>query len=49
MYKSYLATLTASTILLLVSFGGQSKEIKVVTELLEPYQIKKPDGTLGGF
>lgn len=48
-YKNYLATLTASTFLLLVSFGCQSKEIKVVTEFLEPYQIKNSDGTLGGF
>ena len=49
MYKSYITTLTAITFLLLASFCAQSKEIKVVTELLEPYQIKKPDGSLGGF
>ena len=24
-------------------------QIEVVTELLEPYQIENPDGTLGGF
>jgi polar amino acid transport system substrate-binding protein len=49
MNKSYIITLTISTFLLLASFCGQSTEIKVVTEFLEPYQIKKPDGTLGGF
>jgi len=48
-YKSYLATFTLSTFLLLISFNVQSKEIKVVTEFLEPYQIKNPDGSLGGF
>lgn len=48
-YKSYLATFTVSIFLLLISFSAQSKEIKVVTEFLEPYQIKNPDGSLGGF
>jgi len=48
-YKSYLATSTVSIFLLLISFYAQSKEIKVVTELLEPYQIENPDGSLGGF
>jgi polar amino acid transport system substrate-binding protein len=48
-YKSYLATFTLSIFLLLISFNVQSKEIKVVTEFLEPYQIKNPDGSLGGF
>jgi polar amino acid transport system substrate-binding protein len=49
MYKNYITTLIVSTFLLFASFCGQSKEIKVVTELLEPYQIKNPDGSLGGF
>ena len=48
-FRNNLLTLIASTFLLLTSFGGQSKEINVVTEFLEPYQIKNPDGTLGGF
>jgi polar amino acid transport system substrate-binding protein len=47
--KNHLVTLAASGFLLLAPFSGQSKEIKVVTEFLEPYQIKNPDGTLGGF
>jgi polar amino acid transport system substrate-binding protein len=49
MNKDFLATLTVSVFLLLVPLYGQSKEIKVVTEFLEPYQIKNPDGSLGGF
>jgi polar amino acid transport system substrate-binding protein len=48
-YKNYLATLIVSIFLILISFGSQSKEIEVVTEFLEPYQIKNPDGSLGGF
>lgn len=48
-FKNYLAMLLLSTLLVLVSFAGQTQEIKVVTEYLEPYQIKKPDGGLGGF
>jgi polar amino acid transport system substrate-binding protein len=48
-YKNYLATFIVSAFLILISFGNQSQEIEVVTELLEPYQIKNPDGSLGGF
>jgi polar amino acid transport system substrate-binding protein len=48
-YKNYLATFLVSAFLILISFGSQSKEIEVVTEFLEPYQIKNPDGSLGGF
>jgi len=38
-----------STLLFLMSFTGQTQEIKVVTEYLEPYQIQNPDGSLSGF
>jgi polar amino acid transport system substrate-binding protein len=48
-YKNYLATFIVSAFLILISFDSQSKEIEVVTEFLEPYQIKNPDGSLGGF
>jgi len=36
-------------LLLFITFNAQSDEIKVVTEYLEPYQIKNADGSLGGF
>lgn len=41
--------LTITFFLLLVSFNGKTEVIEVVTEFLEPYQIKNPDGSLGGF
>jgi polar amino acid transport system substrate-binding protein len=48
-YKKILATITVSTLFCFTSFFGQTEEIQVVTELLEPYQILNPDGSLGGF
>jgi polar amino acid transport system substrate-binding protein len=48
-YKNYLAILIVNTLLLFVSLYGQTEEIKVVTELLEPYQIQHADGSIGGF
>lgn len=33
----------------LSSFASDEKKIEVVTEYLEPYQFKKPDGSLSGF
>jgi polar amino acid transport system substrate-binding protein len=47
--NNYLTILTISFFFLLVAFNGKTEVIKVVTELLEPYQIKNPDGSLGGF
>lgn len=43
-----LITLT-SILFFFVSASGQTVEIDVVTELLEPYQVQNPDGSLGGF
>lgn len=40
--------LTAA-IIMSASFFVQAQEINVVTEYLEPYQIKNNDGSLGGF
>jgi polar amino acid transport system substrate-binding protein len=48
-FKSHLVTLAASIFFLSLSFRCQTQEIKVVTEYLEPYQIKNPDGSIGGF
>ncbi|MBA6263530.1 MAG: transporter substrate-binding domain-containing protein [Colwellia sp.] len=48
-YKNFLTMITALIIALLVSFDARAQEIDVVTELLEPYQIEKADGSLGGF
>jgi len=48
-YNNYLSTLSICTLLIFASFGGQAEEIEVVTEYLEPYQIKNSDGSLGGF
>jgi len=48
-YKNYLKALSVCTVLIFASFCGQAEEIEVVTEYLEPYQIKNSDGSLGGF
>lgn len=48
-YRNNLAVLVACTLIIFTSFSGQTKEIKVVTEYLEPYQIRNLDGSLGGF
>jgi polar amino acid transport system substrate-binding protein len=44
-------TILTSAILFFLSwsFSAETTEINVVTELLEPYQIKNSDGSLGGF
>ncbi|AOW77443.1 hypothetical protein A3Q34_11575 [Colwellia sp. PAMC 20917] len=47
--NNYLTILTITFFLLLLPFNGKTEVIEVVTELLEPYQIKNPDSSLGGF
>ncbi|MBA6348523.1 MULTISPECIES: ABC transporter substrate-binding protein [unclassified Colwellia] len=49
LFNNYLTILIITFFLLLVPFNGKAEVIEVVTELLEPYQIKNPDGSLGGF
>ncbi|WP_170246344.1 substrate-binding periplasmic protein [Colwellia hornerae] len=48
-YKNYIAILTINFFFSLIPFEGKTDEIEVVTEYLEPYQIKNSDGSLGGF
>jgi len=48
-YKKFLTNFIFSIFLLFVPFCGQAEEVDVVTEYLEPYQIKNSDGSLGGF
>jgi len=47
--NKHLLSLPSALLLLGFTFSVQCVEIKVVTEYLEPYQIKKADGSLGGF
>ncbi|MBA6378796.1 MULTISPECIES: ABC transporter substrate-binding protein [unclassified Colwellia] len=49
LFNNYLTILIITFFLLSLPFNGKAEVIEVVTELLEPYQIKNPDGSLGGF
>jgi hypothetical protein len=40
MLKTYPAMFTVTTLLSFVSFFGQSEEVKIVTEILEPIKFK---------